>query len=222
MIRTDPQPGDIGFTTITGPVGWLIRFAQWLNGDGFSLRRGRFLVRLRTWLSRRGRFDGARSRAYQHAFIVLPGKQLIEAMPGGAIVDHLSKYDDRPVLYASPADLTPAQRKAITDCALKYVGVPYSFLDYLALALHRFHIPWPGLRRYIQTTGHLICSQLADRAYLDAGQHLFDDGRWEGYVTPMSLANQLIMDRIQREILRAFGVSPHQIAVLPTPRASKS
>lgn len=165
MIRTAPQPGDIGLTSITGAVGRLIRFGQWLNGDGFG--------------------------QYQHAFIVLPGERLIEAMPGGAIVAPLSKYDDREVLYVSPAGLTYAQRKAICDCALKYEGVPYSFLDYGALAAHRFHLPVPYLRRYIESTGHQICSQLADRAYLDAGQNLFDDGRWEGYVTPMAIANEL-------------------------------
>lgn len=166
MIRTSPQPGDIGLTDITGSLGRLIRFGQWLNGDGFG--------------------------AYQHAFVVLPGYLLIEAMPGGARIVALSEYDDRPVMYVSPADLSPAQRKAITDCARKYIGVPYSFLDYLALAARRFRLPVPGLRRYIRSTGHLICSQLADRAYTDAGQILFGDRRWEGYVTPMALRNELI------------------------------
>jgi uncharacterized protein YycO len=191
VIRPVPQPGDIGLTSITGPVGWLIKIGQWLNGDGFG--------------------------AFQHAFIVLPGARLIEAMPGGAIVDSLSKYDDREVLYVSPADLDPAQRKAIVDCALKYQGVPYSFLDYLALALHRFHIPVPGLRRWIESRKSMICSQLVDRAYLDAGQRLFTDGRWEGYVTPMAIANELIVDDIQRTILKAYGLTPHQIGALPWP-----
>jgi uncharacterized protein YycO len=166
VIRETPLPGDIGLTSITGAVGRLIKFGQWLNGDGFG--------------------------AYQHAFVVLPGSLLVEAMPGGAIVDRLSKYDDRDVLYVSPAGLTDAQRKAICDAALRYRGVPYSFLDYLALAAHRFHLPVPGLRRYIQSTGHQICSQLADRAYLDAGQHLFTDRRWEGYITPMAIAAELM------------------------------
>ena len=165
MIHQTPQPGDVGLTSITGPVGRLIRFGQWLNGDGFG--------------------------AYQHAFIVLPGDRLIDAMPGGAYVAPLSKYDDRDVLYVTIPGLTPAQRKAICDCALKYRDVPYSFVDYLALAAHRFHIPWPRLRRYIEATGHQICSQLADRAYLDAGLHIFEDERWTGYVTPMAIANEL-------------------------------
>ncbi|MFE7246063.1 hypothetical protein [Streptomyces sp. NPDC057580] len=165
MIRTEPQPGDIGLTSITGTVGRLIQIGQWLNGDGFG--------------------------PYEHAFIVLPDDQLIEAEPGGAQVAPLSEYDDREVLYVSPAGLTPAQREAIVSCALKYRDVPYSFLDYAALAAHRFHLPVPGLRTYVESTGHMICSQLCDQAYKDAGIQLFDDGRWEGYVTPMDLYNQL-------------------------------
>lgn len=161
MIHTTPQPGDIGLTSITGPVGKLIKVGQWLNGDGFG--------------------------PYQHAFIVLPGDRLIEAEPGGATVSPLSEYDDRPVVYLSPQGLTPAQRKAICDCALKYQGVPYSFADYAALAAHRFHLPVPGLRSYVESSKHQICSELVDRAYLDAGIHLFHDGRWPGYVTPMAL-----------------------------------
>lgn len=201
MIHATPQPGYIGLTRITGGVGKLIRFCQWLNGDGFGV--------------------------YQHAYLVVPAERpggelrLIEAMPGGAVVRPLSVYDDRHVLYVSPSGLTPAQRKAIADCALKYRDVPYSFLDYLALAAHRFHLPVPGLRRYIQSTGHQICSQLADRAYLDAGQHLFTDKRWEGFVTPMAIANELVVDPVARSVLRAFAVEPHQVAMLPGRRRQR-
>jgi uncharacterized protein YycO len=165
VIRSDPQPGDIGLTSITGPVGKLIQVGQWLNGDGFA--------------------------PWEHAFIVLPGDRLIEAEPGGARVAPLSEYDDRDVQYVSPAGLTDAQRKAVCDRALTHRGVPYSFLDYVALAAHRFRLPVPGLRSYIESTGHQICSQLCDRAYLDAGIHLFRDGRWPGYVTPMGLHDRL-------------------------------
>lgn len=40
------------------------------------------------------------------------------------------------------------------------------------------------LREFIESTGHMICSELGDRARLDAGSHLFTDGRWPGYVKP--------------------------------------
>ncbi len=37
----------------------------------------------------------------------------------------------------------------------------------------------------------MICSQLVDQSYQDAGVHLFSDGRWSGYVTPGALFERL-------------------------------
>ncbi|TJZ44481.1 hypothetical protein FCH28_29490 [Streptomyces piniterrae] len=161
MKHTNPMPGDIGLTQISGVTGRLIRLGQWLNGDGFA--------------------------DYQHAFLVLPDNRLLEAVPGGARIRSLSEYTGANALYVCPEGLTEQQRSAICDAATRYIGVPYSFLDYLAIATHRFHLPVPGLRRYIASTRHMICSQLVDQCYLDAGVHLFADGRWPGYVTPMAL-----------------------------------
>jgi len=168
VISPSPQPGDIGLTSIQGPVGTLIRAGQWANGDGFGM--------------------------FEHAFVVLPGGRLIEAMPGGARIVPLTESDQQPVMYVAPPGLTYAQRVMICEMAETYEGIPYSFLDYAALAARRLHIPAPGLRRYIASTRHMICSQLADQAYADAGVHLFDDGRWPGYVTPGSLHELLARD----------------------------
>ena len=68
------------------------------------------------------------------------------------------------------------------------MGVPYSFADYAALAAHRLHIPAPGLREFIGSSKSMICSQLVDQCYVDAGVHLFRDSRWPGFVTPAALA----------------------------------
>ncbi|BDM70385.1 hypothetical protein HEK616_38720 [Streptomyces nigrescens] len=168
MKHTHPQPGDIGLTRINGVSGRLIRFGQWINGDGFA--------------------------DYEHAFLVLPDDRLLEAEPGGARIRPLAEYDGAEVLYVCPEGLTEAQRSAICRAATRYVGVPYSFLDYLAIATHRFHVPVPGLRRYVASTRHLICSQLVDQCYQDGGVHLFADGRWSGYVTPMALYTLLATD----------------------------
>ncbi|GAA3268574.1 hypothetical protein [Streptomyces lavendulae] len=165
MIQEIPTPGDIGLVRVTSPTGALIRVGQWLNGDGFG--------------------------DYQHAFLVLPEGRLIEAAPKGTRVGPSSDYDNAHVLYVCPPDLTPPQRQAICAAALPYIGVPYSFLDYGAIAAHRFHLPVPGLRRYIASTRHQICSQLVDQCYEDAGVRLFTDGRWPGYVTPMALYDLL-------------------------------
>jgi uncharacterized protein YycO len=162
VIESVPQPGAIGLTNVVGPVGRLISLGEFLCGDGFT--------------------------RYEHAFLVLDNGELIEAQPGGAVIRPLTEYDQRDVLFVAPAGLTDEQRAAVVAAAVGYLGTPYSFLDYAAIAAHRFRLPIPGLRRYVASTGHQICSQLVDQCYLDAGVHLFDDGRWPGWVTPGDLA----------------------------------
>jgi hypothetical protein len=169
-----PQPGDIGLTQIHGRVGALIRFGQWLNGDGF--------------------------RDYEHAFVLVVGESeissgsVIEAEPGGALLSPLSRYAADTVIWIP---CPPGLGAAVAEAAVKYgppgngrppTGVPYSFLDYLAIAAHRIRLPLPGLKRYVTSTRHMICSQLADQAAADGGWHLFSDNRWPGYVTPEDLA----------------------------------
>lgn len=153
-----PQPGDIGLTQVHGRVGIGIRVGQWLNGQGFA--------------------------DFEHAFVFIGGDGIIEAEPGGAVQSSLSRYDPARVAWLR----CPAQhRLAVALAATKYKGVPYSFLDYGAVAAHRLHLPVPLLRRYIGDSQHMICSQLADQAAMDGGWHLFGDGRWPGYVTPAAL-----------------------------------
>lgn len=161
---TLPLPGDFGLTQIHGTVGKLIRFGQWLNGDGFH--------------------------DYEHAFLYVGNGQLVEAEPGGARLAPLSEYADCHVRWSSgilrPTD---AQRRAIVSAALGYIGVDYSFLDYFSLASTRLHVWVPGLRTYVKSTGHMICSQLVARAYFDGGYPLYDG--WTGDVTPGDLYHLL-------------------------------
>lgn len=159
-----PRPGDIGLTQISGAGGRLIRLGQWLNGDGYA--------------------------DYEHAFVVVkndaPGDtdcMIVEAMPGGAR-QVLNWHDPlRTVYLRCPEEY----RAAVARAARGFTGVPYSVADYLYLAAHRLRIPAPHLRRYIRDSKHMICSQLADEAANLGGWHLFDDGRWEGDVTPGDL-----------------------------------
>lgn len=165
----EPKPGDIGIVRMTGWGGRAIRFGQWINGDGY--------------------------RNYEHAYVVVGGyvrgsdrpggtAKIIEAMPGGALLSPLAKYDNlQPVYLRCPDEY----RSAVASAAAALQDTPYSGADYLALAAHRFHIPTPLLKRYIRNSGHLICSQLADHAAMVGGWHIFTDGRWEGDVTPGDL-----------------------------------
>lgn len=155
----EPKPGDIGLTQIDGLGGWAIRAGQWALGEGFS--------------------------DYEHAFVWTGYGQIVEAMPGGA--QHVDNWHDlsRVRWLICPEEY----RDAVATIAIRQADrkVPYSFLDYAFLALHRFHIPFPGLKTYIESSGHQICSQLADYCADKGGWHLFSDGRWPGYVTPGSL-----------------------------------
>lgn len=158
---TQPLPGDIGVTSVRGPVGRLISIGEWLNGSAFG-----------TW---------------DHAFVFVGDGQIIEAEPGpdGARLTQLAEYNDRPILWLRCPD---QYRQAVAHSARLLQGTRYSAADYFAIAAHRLHLPLPGLRDYVAASGHAICSQLADRAAALGGWHLFRDGRWEGYVTPADLA----------------------------------
>lgn len=157
------SPGLIGLVPIAGPVGFGIRVGQWLNGSGFE--------------------------DFEHAFLDLGDGTLIEAEPGGARIRPLSEYADANVHWCDAiyANVSPAIRQAIADEARKLEGVPYSFLDYDALAAHRLGLGTEWLQHYIADSGHLICSQLVDLAYKRGGYQIFTDGRWPGFVTPGDL-----------------------------------
>ena len=168
-----PQPGDIGLTVITG-WGRLIRVGQWLNGDGFADFEHAFVV------------TGVRGQAHNVT--------IVEAMPEGARQVGNWHPADRTVYLRCPAEY----REAVAASARGFIGVPYSFADYFALAAHRLHIPAPHLKRYVRDSGHMICSQLADTAAAEGGWHLFDDGRWHGDVTPGDLYRLYQAQRAER------------------------
>ena len=161
-----PNPGDIGLVAIPGVGGPLIRFGQWLAGDGWT--------------------------AYQHAFVYVGDGKIMEAMPGGArMVDLSYRYGDpQKIKYLR---CPPQYGEDVAQKAISFLDVPYSALDYVSLGLHRFHIPAPHLRGYIKDSKHQICSQLADQAAALGGWHIFDDGRWPGDVTPNDLGKVYLL-----------------------------
>jgi uncharacterized protein YycO len=160
-----PLPGDFGLVSIAGGVGVLIRLGQWLNGDGFS--------------------------NYEHAFIYIGNGQIVEAEPGGACISQLSEYDGRSILWSTGlVQLTDDQRTTIVNRAVGQVGVKYSFLDYLAIAMYRFHIKAPGVTKRVLDSKHLICSQLVSEDYDEVGSTLTD--REPYLVTPGKLRKYLL------------------------------
>jgi cell wall-associated NlpC family hydrolase len=166
---TIPQPGDFAVVSAGGLAGPVVGAAE-------------------RWLLAAGPYS-----EYQHAFIYtgLDGdKAIIQAEPAGADWAPLTVHA-KTLWSTGKLDLTHYQRGRIVGAAQRYIGTPYSFLDYLAIGLHRLRIPIPHLKAYIADTGHMICSALVDRCYQNAGVQLFDDHRWNGYVTPAALARRI-------------------------------
>lgn len=159
-----PLPGDFGLVSISGMGGWGVRLGQWLLGDGWS--------------------------DFHHAFLVLDNGEILEAEPGGARIVPRANYDGTNAVY-SDWELTDTQRADLVLIGRSLVGTPYSWLDYLSLALLRFRTRPAWLKRYVEDPSHLICSQLCDLVYLRAGLHMFDDGRDPADVTPADLTRVL-------------------------------
>jgi hypothetical protein len=162
-MATKTSPGRIGLTQIHGKVGLGIRVGQYLNGSGFE--------------------------DFEHAFVDLGDGTIIEAEPGGARIRSIDEYVPSEVHWCDGiyAGVSPDVRLAIAEAARGFEGTRYSFLDYDALVLHRLGLDATWLERYISDNGHMICSQLADSAYVKAGYRIFPLTRWEGFVTPGDL-----------------------------------
>lgn len=180
------QPGDFAVIDTGTPRGFLIDAGEWLAGGGGS--------------------------QWDHAVIATRwdvGQLLIvEALPGGSreVVWH---YEDRPHLW-STGHLEPCPEAGVQARAL--VNIPYSWMDYAAIGLHRMHLNVPDLRKFMGDRHGLICSQLVDLAYQRAGRQLFDNKRWPGYVMPSDLG-QLISASLLRP-RKAFVFLPIAIVIL--------
>lgn len=168
---TVPQPGDYGCVRIGGGVGKGIGVAESL---------------LKVANSTSDRYSYGEAKLYQHAFLYVDTDTIVEAEIGGAVQTTMH-YPPDEVLW-SHNDLTLSERLAVVRWATTRVGVPYSLVDYAAIAAHGLHLPVPGLKEYISATGHQICSQMTDWCYMKAGVQLFADKRWPGYVVPADLA----------------------------------
>lgn len=125
--------------------------------------------------------DGCR---YSHTYIHIGGGMVLEAMPGGArIVPGAHRQGPWFRLPLSNEQMLKIQHNGET---LK--GVPYSYMNYPALAWHEYE--WIGhnlLRSYVSNSKRMICSQLVDYLLCTVDYHVFNDGRWPQDVTPGDL-----------------------------------
>jgi cell wall-associated NlpC family hydrolase len=168
-VVTYPQPGDFALTRIRGFTGAFVAAGQALVGDAAPV---------------------------QHAYVYVGNGEIVQAMPGGAELIRLEDASEPVVWSTGRISLTAADRVRIVGAARGLVGTPYSFLDYASIALAHYRIRPRWVRDFVADSGHLICSQLVDEAYLRAGVHLFDDGRIPGDVTPGDLYRLLSQKRV--------------------------
>jgi hypothetical protein len=138
-----------------------------------------------------------------------PTVKIVQAMPSGAEeIEIGAEFWTKDYTYIRPAygtrvagihahaplDFVQGVLNQDAEVALKargYVGTPYSFADYAAIAGVHFGIANGPIRRYVTSSKHMICSQLADQAMSDAGWHVFNDGRLPQDVTPAALHAQM-------------------------------
>ena len=124
-----------------------------------------------------------------HAFIYIGAGWIIEAQARGSTKTKLSKYTGRTIVWNWNSDqyLSPTTRVRIASEARKMLGTPYNFLDLVALFFLTSGFRWDWLLKRAQNNNRMICSQLVDEAYARVGEHLFDDERPSGQVTPGDL-----------------------------------
>lgn len=116
--------------------------------------------------------------------------RIVQAMPHGAEeIEIGQEHWTSDYTYLRPVYRT--YEETVAEAARRYVGTPYSFADYVALAGWHFGVRNGLVRRYVTASKHMICSQLADQAMSDAGFHVFDDGRLPQDVTPSDLYGKL-------------------------------
>lgn len=151
--------GDIGFTTIAGPLGVAVNIGQALIGD---------------------------SCRYTHVFMVVSSDgDIIQAMPTGVWTGKVPEG----AKMVRPGRLTFDQQVSILGEAARLLSQQpkYSFVNYLSLALLHWGVRPEWLKRYVARSKRMICSQLVDHLLTNAGVQVFDDGRLAQDVTPGDL-----------------------------------
>lgn len=170
--------GDFITTEITGDVGKWIGFGEWLDSASFAHPFNRELREL---------------DVFSHAAVYVGNGNIVEAEVGGARLHSLDEYlDGRPILFSTDLlGIDAATGQKIADAATAMIGAKYSIIDYVVIAAKRFKLWAPFLKRYVNSSKRVICSQLVSLAYDSAGAPLFP-GTWPGFVTPLDLARLLV------------------------------
>lgn len=164
-------------------------FAVVRKQGNYEWRRDR--IKLLLWLAQFADGSTPQDDLFYHAFIYVGDNEIIEAEPSGAQRSPLSKYDPASLLWSTGLiSLTEAERNTIVAYAESWVGTPYGWKTYLALAAYRFHIRTKWVRDTLASHREMICSQYIDACYAMAPYQLFP-GSLPGSATPAKLAGLL-------------------------------
>lgn len=130
-----------------------------------------------------------------HAYVYISETYIVEAQRIGAVMAKATKYAESE-RAESNFWLMPDEAHDISREAQRLLGRPYGFLDILCITLALFGLRYKWLLARVESSRTLICSQLVDRAYDNAGCHLYSDGRPDGLVTPGDLLMFLAQDHL--------------------------
>ncbi len=147
---------------------------------------------------RSGDLTGAVIRLVTHsrvnpAGVCLGSGGTIEAEMRGAVTgrEHTgAAYGTK--LLAEMERQRPGVEADVAAAALKLLGTSYGFGDIPALGLADLGLRQRWLERVVDRQHALVCSQLVDQACLNAGVHLFTDGRMAGRVDPGDLQRLIL------------------------------
>lgn len=203
LTLADLRPGDLMF----GPIGGFVPGVLPVGAGQVLLATRKDRLSWRCWW--KVRHVGVVVQAAGLTLIpgpqprILTAPRLVQAMPRGAEEIEMTpaRHWTAEYVYIRPAyDLEPYgldhwnQSLEVARFARRYVGTPYNFLTYGALAASALHLPISRhlLRKWISTRHDMMCSQLADQALADADFHVFDDGRLPQDVVPAELFRKLL------------------------------
>lgn len=191
VTLADLQPGDLQF----GPIGGLVPGVFPVAAGQLLLADRKARLTWRRW--RKIRHCGVVTEVYDVEHVGARRPRLVQAMPQGAEEIELRAdphWTDQYV-YVRPAyDFPLDQAGRAAWAARGYIGTPYNFLTYGALAARKlgFAVSDRLLRKWISTRKDMMCSQLVDQCLADAGFHVFDDGRLPQDVVPAELFRALV------------------------------
>lgn len=208
LSLSDLRPGDI----MAGPIGGVVPGLFPVAAGQLLLAPSEARRTLPQWWNWRHIGVVVQADAMERPYRDPP--RLVQAMPPGAeeITMTEAQHWTGKHFYIRPGygevqrlpgltQLSAAnQALSVAAAARSYVGRPYSFADYAAIAAHRLRDSqgWAELHerdvlaRYVADSERMICSQLADQALTDAGWHTFTDGRLPQDVMPAELACALL------------------------------